>query len=952
MHPFAPRRRARLLVQAAASLAVLLTACSSGGGGDDPPPPPPPPAGDTTAPTVPSGVTVAAQSPTQLLVSWTASTDAGTGVAGYRIYRDGSTTALATVTTTNYTDATVLANTTYGYTVLAFDGATPPNESLRSGSVSGTTPPAPVLDTTPPSVPTNVTAAAQGSSQIVVSWSASTDASGISAYRVYRNGGTTPIATVQTTSYTDNGLTAATAYSYAVRAVDGASPANVSALSSVATETTGGTPPVGGLDGRPANTTCLAGDAPGNAVSVTTQRVFTSLGNFDQPVAMLQAPGNNSRWYVVQKSGLVRSFDNTANVATTSTFIDVSSRLTSAPTNVNDERGLLGMAFHPNYPTDPRVFLFYTATVGAQLVDRVSQFRLATGGTMLDTASELVLFNVNDPATNHNGGNIAFGPDGFLYIGIGDGGSGNDPFGAIGNGQNLQTLLGKMLRIDVANSSSTTTYAIPSDNPFASNPRCHLTGTGTASCPEIYAYGFRNPWRWSFDRGGTNELWLNDVGQSEREEVDLVVRGGNYGWRCLEGTRNTGLSCGPNPNPIPPVAEYGRSQGVSTTGGYVYRGSAIPALHGRYVFGDITGNLFHIARDTTPTANLTNGQQTNLTIASFGQDQNGELYIVNLGNAVNTGTLHRIIQGTGGGRQVPAQLSQTGCVNASTPTQPASGLIPYAPNAPFFSDNAVKNRWLALPDGQRIAVGGNDDFDFPNGSVLVKNFTLGTTLVETRLFMRHNNGDWAGYTYEWNAGGTEATRVVGGKTVQVAGQTWQFPSEAQCLQCHTSAAGRTLGLEIGQLNGDFGYPTGRTANQLTTLNGIDVLTPALTQSPAQLPVIPNPFGGAAIGERARAWLHTNCANCHQPGGGAQSTMDLRYTTALNLTASCDVAPTLGDLGITDPRLIAPGSAARSVVVARVNRTGTGAMPPLTRHQIDTAGVQLLTDWINGLTACD
>jgi hypothetical protein len=188
--------------------------------------------------------------------------------------------------------------------------------------------------------------------------------------------------------------------------------------------------------------------------------------------------------------------------------------------------------------------------------------------------------------------------------------------------------------------------------------------------------------------------------------------------------------------------------------------------------------------------------------------------------------------------------------------------------------------------------------------------------------------------------------------VQVAGQTWQFPSEAQCLQCHTSAAGRTLGLEIGQLNGDFGYPTGRTANQLTTLNGIDVLTPALTQSPAQLPVIPNPFGGAAIGERARAWLHTNCANCHQPGGGAQSTMDLRYTTALNLTASCDVAPTLGDLGITDPRLIAPGSAARSVVVARVNRTGTGAMPPLTRHQIDTAGVQLLTDWINGLTACD
>jgi mono/diheme cytochrome c family protein len=194
---------------------------------------------------------------------------------------------------------------------------------------------------------------------------------------------------------------------------------------------------------------------------------------------------------------------------------------------------------------------------------------------------------------------------------------------------------------------------------------------------------------------------------------------------------------------------------------------------------------------------------------------------------------------------------------------------------------------------------------------------------------------------------------VGGKTVTVEGQTWEFPSESQCLQCHTAAAGRTLGLEIGQLNGDFGYPTGRTANQLATLNAIDTLTPPLSEPPAQLPVIPDPFGSAAVGERARAWLHTNCANCHRPGGGAQSDMDLRYTTALSATNACDVAPTLGDLGVTpDPRLIAPGSAARSVVVARVDRTGTGAMPPLARHQIDTQGVQLLTQWIDALSSCN
>jgi uncharacterized repeat protein (TIGR03806 family) len=586
-------------------------------------------------------------------------------------------------------------------------------------------------------------------------------------------------------------------------------------------------------------------------------------------------------------------------------------------------------------------------------VDRVSQFRLAAGGAALDPGTELELFNVNDPAGNHNGGNLAFGPDGLLYIGIGDGGNSNDSFGTIGNGQNLQIMLGKMLRIDISAASSTTTYTIPPSNPFVNNPRCHLTGTTTdPECPEIYAYGFRNPWRWSFDRGGTNELWLNDVGQGALEEVDLVVRGGNYGWRCFEGDDPTGFACGPNPNPIPPVAQYGRSQGFSTTGGYVYRGSAIPALHGRYVFGDFGGNLFHIARDTVPTATLTNGQSTGLAISSFGQDQSGELYIVNLGNSTNPGTLHRIAQGTGGGRQIPTDLADTGCVNPSDPREPASGLIPYAPNAPFFSDNAVKTRWLALPNGQHITVDAGNDFSFPNGSVLMKNFAIGNTLVETRLFVRHNNGDWAGYTYEWNAAGNGATRVVGGKTVSVAGQTWEFPSESQCLQCHTDAAGRTLGLETGQLNGNFGYPTGRTANQIVTLNSIDTLTPPVTQTPENLPLIPDPFGGAALGQRARAWLHTNCANCHQPGGGAQSNMDLRYTTSLMSTNACDVAPTNGGLGITDPRLIAPGSAARSVVIARVNRVGTDAMPPLSRHLIDTAGVQLLTDWVNGLASCN
>ncbi len=208
------------------------------------------------------------------------------------------------------------------------------------------------------------------------------------------------------------------------------------------------------------------------------QRAFASLPNFTQPLAMLQEPGNSARWYVVQKTGSVRVFDNTPNVSTTREFINIAARLNPASPGFNDERGLLGMAFHPNYPTDPRVYLFYTGSApGGGLVDRVSQFRLASNGTTLDPTTELELFNVADPESNHNGGNIAFGPDGFLYIGIGDGGGGGDGHGSIGNGQLLTTLLGKMLRIDVSAASTTTTYTIP---PGQSIRRQRRAATSTA----------------------------------------------------------------------------------------------------------------------------------------------------------------------------------------------------------------------------------------------------------------------------------------------------------------------------------------------------------------------------------------------------------------------------------------------------------------------------------------
>jgi uncharacterized repeat protein (TIGR03806 family) len=807
----------------------------------------------------------------------------------------------------------------------------------------------PPPDTTPPSVPQGVTATASSASQILVSWTASNDSgTGVAGYRVFRNGGATAVATVSATSYTDTGLAANTSYTYTVAALDAANPANVSAQSAAATATTLGVVAGSGLDSRPSNTTCLAGDPPGGgALSITTQTVFPNV-NLSAGVKMLQAPNDGSRWFGVQQGGIVKVWNNTAN-ASASNFADISGRVF-----MSGESGLLGMAFHPNWPTDPRVYLSYTAQIGAQEVSRISEFRSTNGGTTLDTSTEVILLTVNQPDTNHKGGDIAFGPDGHLYIAFGDGGSADD-FGSghdpnIGNGQQRQTLLGKMLRIAIGAQGAP--YTIPADNPYAGGARA-VNGSCGANCPEIWAFGFRNPWRWSFDRV-TGDLWVADVGQNQWEEIDKVVKGGNYGWRCREGAHAFNANCGNFGPYLDPVAEYSHSSGAAVTGGYVYRGSAIPALIGRYVFTDYSsGNLWAIPANQAPTLTVSTATRvaaaTGVPVA-FGEGADGELYLVD----VNGGPIQKIVPGTGGGggRTIPTMLSDTGCVSASNHQLPASGLIPFAPNAPFFSDGAIKQRWMALPNGTQINIETDNDFTFPTGTVLMKNFTLGTTLVETRLFMRHNDGNWAGYTYEWNAQGTDATRVVGGKSVTINGQTWEFPSEAQCLQCHTVAAGRALGPEVGSFNGDILYPaTGRTSNQLTTHNAIDTLNPAAPPA-ASAPLIPDPLGTMGTQtERARAYLHANCAYCHRPNGPTPVDLDFRYTTTLANMQACDITPN-NDLGIANARRIAPGSAARSTVVARVNRIGADAMPPLARHTIDTAGVQLLTDWINGLTGCN
>ncbi|MGH7485227.1 MAG: fibronectin type III domain-containing protein, partial [bacterium] len=405
---------------------LAISACGGGGGysGNNPPPP------DTTAPTVPQNLTATAAGPTQIDLSWTASTDGGgAGLAGYRVFRGG--TQITTTTATTFSDTSLTANTGYSYTVRAYDNATPANVSADSSSATATTA---MPDTTAPSVPQNLVATAIGPTQVHLTWSAATDSggAGLAGYRVLRAG--TQVATTAATSYDDSGLTASTAYTYTVRAYDNAMPANVSADSAIANVTT--TAAVIGLDSRPNNTTCLAGARPGNSDTASLQRVFPAL-SFSFPVLALQAPGDNTRWFVVQQGGDVKTFANNDATTTMSTFIDISNNVISG-----GELGLLGMAFHPNFPTDPRVFLSYTASVGGNTVSRISRFLTTGGGQTLVPNSEQVLLTLNQPEDNHNGGNIAFGPDGFLYIGFGDGGGGGDQHaqnGPLGNGQSTTT---------------------------------------------------------------------------------------------------------------------------------------------------------------------------------------------------------------------------------------------------------------------------------------------------------------------------------------------------------------------------------------------------------------------------------------------------------------------------------------------------------------------------------
>jgi glucose/arabinose dehydrogenase len=337
---------------------------------------------------------------------------------------------------------------------------------------------------------------------------------------------------------------------------------------------------------------------------------------FDRPVNIKHA--GDDRLFVMEQDGIIKILNSNGTTESTN-FLDIDSRVGS----IGNEQGLLGLAFHPNYATNGYFFVYYTNNSGDTVVSRFS--RIGISPEIADPNSELVILTFSQPFSNHNGGELQFGPDGYLYISSGDGGSGGDPQN---NSQNLTNLLGKLLRIDVNNSTVSNPYAIPADNPFVGN---------ASARDEIWAYGLRNAWKFSFD-STNNDLWIADVGQNAREEINQVshtAAGLNYGWRCYEGNNGFNLSGCPNSNTLTfPVSEYAHTGGrCSITGGYVYRGSVYPNLIGKYFFADVcTQEVGYLTFDNgiwNSTFETFSGG-----FVAFGEANNGELYISTLGGNI------------------------------------------------------------------------------------------------------------------------------------------------------------------------------------------------------------------------------------------------------------------------------------------------------------------------------
>ena len=667
-------------------------------------------------------------------------------------------------------------------------------------------------------------------------------------------------------------------------------------------------------------------------------RAFPNLETM-RPVALELEPGTGQILLLQYPSGNIkncrlRRFAPQSDVAEAETVIDLP---------VVESANSIGL--HPRYTENGWLYIGSVQPDPADAegkrrvcrivrytVDRQAPHRIVDGSAVTI---------IEWPSMGHNGMATAFGNDGMLYVTTGDGTTGFDADDA---GQNLSTLCGKVLRLDVDGAPPGQRYRVPPDNPFLST---------SGARPEIWAYGLRNPWRMTADRE-SGQIWVGQNGQDLRESAHLLYRGANYGWSAFEGSRNYLASRLRGPSPFtPPTVEHDHGEFRSLTGGIVYRGTRFPELAGAYLYGDwSTGRIWAAKHDGQRLLWDRELVDTSLAITSFGTTPEGDILIADYtGDA-----LYRLIPAPpteGRPAEFPKRLSETGLFTDVPALRPAPGVQPYSINSPGWHDGATADRLLALPDMSAAKLAGDwATWDLPDGTALAQTLTLPAhdgqpaRRLETRVLLKQDN-DWAAYSYLWNDAQDDAELVSKeGRRIKFADREWLVPSRSDCLMCHSRATRFAISLTSAQLNREV-ENEGRTENQIEAF-----LSLGLAKGPKpkrDAPRHANPYDlDAPLGDRVRAYFATNCAHCHTSEGGGNTLMNLTPAMAPERQHLIDAPPEHGDLGLPNARLIAPGDAGRSVLPVRVALRGSGQMPPVGTLANDPVAIQMLFEWVRSM----